>query len=79
MHFKLENGKLYTYTVYHSDRELTEEELKQLMDYTQGQWSDGIGEGFEQFPIMEDDEGEEVYISPWFPGQNIKIYQEIIK
>jgi hypothetical protein len=75
MEFKYENGKLMTYTVYNSDRLLTDEELNELMDYTQGQWSDGIGEGFEQFPVYLD-ENEEVYISPWFYGQDIKIIQE---
>src|SRR5687767_15190746 len=66
MSFKLEGNKLYTITDYDSKRELTEEELLSLAKYTQGQWSDGIGEGFEQNPciIIED---EEVYISPWQP------------
>lgn len=48
MHFKYEDDKLMTYTVYTSTRELTKKEEQQLIDYTQGQWSDGIGEGFEQ-------------------------------
>ena len=46
---KKEN-KLYTITEYQSTRELTEEELEILKEYTTGQWSDGIGEGFEQQP-----------------------------
>lgn len=48
--------------------------LEELKDYTQGQWSDGIGEGFEQFSYKEID-GEEIYISPWYHGQ--KIFAEI--
>lgn len=75
MKFKYENGKLMTHTIYNSDRLLTEEELEVLKDYTQGQWSDGIGEGFEQFPVYVNDE-DEVYISPWFFGQEINITQE---
>jgi hypothetical protein len=76
MRFKFEDGKLWTYTVYDSDRLLTEEELEELMDYTQGQWSDGIGEGFEQNPCFFDEDDEEVYVSPWFHGQEITINQE---
>ena len=56
MHFSYENGKLWTITTYESPVELTEEEIKILADYTQGQWSDGIGEGFEQYPCMHDND-----------------------
>lgn len=69
MDFRYENGELYTYTVYSTKEELTEEELESLIDYTQGQWSDGIGEGFEQFPCMYTDDDKEVSVSPWFHGQ----------
>lgn len=79
MDFRYENGKLYTYTEYNSSRELTTEELKKLEDYTTGQWSDGIGEGFEQFPCHEDSNGREVYISPWFYGQEVTTIQELQK
>lgn len=48
MHFSIEDGVLMTVTEYTSDRELTDKELDSLLDYTKGQWSDGIGEGFEQ-------------------------------
>lgn len=68
MDFRFEGGKLMTYTEYESTRKLTEDEESKLISYTQGQWSDGIGEGFEQTPCKEID-GEEVYISPWFFGQ----------
>ena len=53
MRFEFENGKLFTITEYDSTRELTDEELSQLRDYTVGQWSDGIGEGFEQGPCYQ--------------------------
>lgn len=46
--FVFEDGKLYAVTTYDSTRELTDSELSELEDYTTGQWSDGIGEGFEQ-------------------------------
>ena len=76
MNFKFEKGKLFTYTKYTSDRELTQDELDDLLDYTTGQWSDGIGEGFEQTPCMYVDNDEEAYISPWFWGQVAEIFQE---
>lgn len=86
LHFSFENDKLYSVTTYDSTRELTPEELSILQDYTEGQWSDGIGEGFEQFPCKhvdeyEDEDGDEtdeVYISPWFYGQVTTITQEAV-
>ena len=84
MSFSYENGKLFTLTVYNCNCKLTEEELLILEEYTQGQWSDGIGEGFEQRPAAYVDDylnsdGEittEVYISPWFFGQKINTIQK---
>jgi len=35
-------------TVYFSDVKLSEKQMKMLVDYTRGQWSDGWGEWFEQ-------------------------------
>lgn len=77
MKFVFENEKLWTVTEYTSKEKLTEDELNILAEYTQGQWSDGIGEGFEQFPcrIIE---GEEIYISPWHSGQKLVTSQEKI-
>jgi hypothetical protein len=77
LRFEVEGKKLYSITEYNSTRELTQDELNQLGDYTQGQWSDGIGEGFEQYPCMEID-GKEVFISPWFGEQKLEITQELI-
>jgi hypothetical protein len=71
MEFKVEDGVLYTITKYNVTEELTDDEIEQLKDETQGQWSDGIGEGFEQYPCSEI-EGEEVFISPWYYGQTIE-------
>ncbi len=78
MHFTVEDGKLMTITEYTSKRRLSGIELENLKEYTQGQWSDGIGEGFEQNECMIDDDGEEVFISPWFSGQVIQVTQEEI-
>lgn len=84
MSFKHENNKLITYTKYISKKEFTQEELIDLAEETQGQWSDGIGEGFEQEPCYYTEEpwGEnnstDVYISPWYHGQELEIKQEQI-
>ena len=75
MNFSFENGKLWTVTEYFSDRELSKDELEKLSSYTQGQWSDGIGEGFEQEPCFYDKDGEEVYVSPWKIGQVLETTQ----
>lgn len=74
MSFELVDDKLYTITEYTSTHELTKKQLDLLADYTQGQWSDGIGEGFEQQPCYEEDD-KEVYISPWYYGQEVTINQ----
>ena len=37
-----------------------------------------IGEGFEQEPILFDDD-DEIYISPWFPGQETIVTQQKIE
>lgn len=68
-------GTLYTITDYKVSKPLTREELIKLGDYTQGQWSDGIGEGFEQNPCTYTDNDEEVYVSPWYRGQKLEIRQ----
>ena len=65
--YNKELEKLFVETSYDCPRELTKEEQKILVEYTQGQWSDGIGEGFEQREI------DGVYISPWFSGQTAKV------
>tara|TARA_R110000772_G_scaffold45089_3_gene103446 strand:+ start:166 stop:534 length:369 start_codon:yes stop_codon:yes gene_type:complete len=78
MDFRYEDGKLLTYTVYDSDRKLTEKEEQILIDYTQGQWSDGIGEGFEQIPCAYDDDGRAIYVSAWRRGQEAVIKYENI-
>lgn len=74
MDFRFENGCLHTYTEYDTSKHLTQKELEILGDYTQGQWSDGIGEGFEQFPCIFKN-GNGYYISAWYPNQKIEIIQ----
>lgn len=77
MSFKLIDGEIWTVTEYLSPYELDDDELQILKDYTQGQWSDGVGEGFEQHPIMEY-EGEDVYLSPWHREQELEVEQKEI-
>jgi hypothetical protein len=71
MRFQWEDGQLNVYTEYDVVSELTHGEIELLKEETQGQWSDGIGEGFEQYPCAYIDE-QEVYLSPWFMGQIIE-------
>lgn len=77
MSFEVVDGVLHTVTTYQYDVELTPTEIDDLKDYTQGQWSDGIGEGFEQNSYFETDDGEELFLSPWYSGQIItyEIYE----
>lgn len=74
MDFVVQNGKIHTRTTYtvKDDSEITPEDKEFLIDYTQGQWSDGIGESFEQYPCMEED-GEEIFISPWYYKQKAQL------
>ena len=76
--FDHKQDKLYTITEFQSDEKLDKNELELLGDFCQGQWSDGIGECFEQEPCFYDNDGKEVYIYPWFYKQEIEVYQEEI-
>lgn len=73
-HFELIDNKLWTICEYKSKVKLTDNELESLAKETQGQWSDGIGESFEQHPCAKINKNE-VYISPWFYGQELIIEQ----
>ena len=75
MQFAVENCIVYTTTSYTTTEELSEQEVEELSKYTQGQWSDGIGEGFEQNPCTQIN-GEDIFISPWFYGQKLEITQK---
>ena len=46
--------KPYVYTTYKAERTLTDLEEKELMDYTRGQLTDGVGEGYGQIPAFTD-------------------------
>ena len=75
MDFRFEKGNLYVYVEYTSRELLNDDEIEILKNYTQGQMSDGIGEGFEQYPVKEVD-GEEIFLSPWFNGQKLTVTQK---
>jgi len=74
MRFEFSNDQLDVVVQYTSNQYLTSDELEILKIYTQGQLSDGIGEGFEQFPCTFIDD-EEVFISPWYGGQILTAIQ----
>jgi len=66
-----EKKELIATTAYDVTRKLTPEEEAELIDYTQCQWADGIGENFEQQPVIRD--GEEYYVSPWHDEQVVTL------
>ena len=70
--FNEADQKLYTVVKYISGKMMSEKEMNDLAEYTQSQWSDGIGEGYEQMPITEFD-GEECFLSPWHKDQEMFI------
>ncbi len=72
--YDVNDGKLYVVVNYKSKEKLDDNETKALIEYTQGQMSDGIGENFEQEPVMYEDD-EEIFISPWFRGQKLEVTQ----
>jgi hypothetical protein len=76
--FNENDKRLYVIVEYDSQEELTENELDILIDYTQGELSDGIGEVFEQTPCADDDNDNEIYVSPWYYGQELTATQENI-
>ena len=71
--FSTKDGKLFVTVEYGTARRLTTEEQELLKEYTIGQWSDGIGEGFEQFPSAKDDQGNDVFTSMWHRRQVVTI------
>ena len=84
--YNREENKLYTVTTYHSTQKLNENQLEKLKAYTVGQWSDGIGEGFEQNEVMyakepylsneyDDCDDLGVFISPWHRDQIVTVNQ----
>ena len=56
------DGKLFTEITYETYKKLSQANLRKLQEYTYGQMSDGIGEGFEQFPCNSD---QDLYFSMW--------------
>lgn len=74
---KAEN-RLYVEVKYKSNLELNPDELESLKKYTQGQLSDGIGENFEQEPATYSEDGDPIYISPWFRDQKLETSQILI-
>jgi len=69
--YRADTGYLYSETTYTVTEKLSDIELAALIDYTQGQWSDGIGESFEQIPHSTPG-GNEAYISAWHRKQVVR-------
>jgi hypothetical protein len=65
--------KLYTVNRVVLGRPINDEELEALGDKIVGQWSDGIGKGFKQEPVMKDEDGNDVYISPFHSEQEVHV------
>jgi len=57
--------KLYSIVTYKYLKDLKYLEVEDLVEYTIGQLYDGIGEGFEQFPINVGK--EPLFVSPGYP------------
>ena len=74
MKFSYRDGKLYVIVKYRSNKKLDNHEIEVLKDYTQGQMSDGIGEGFEQNPCIYVNDAE-CFVSPWYHGQVLEVEQ----
>lgn len=70
MRLKVIDNVLYTVVDYVVEDDFSDEQIPNLIDYTSGQLSDGIGEGFEQMPCTYIT-GEEAYASPWFMEQEL--------
>lgn len=82
--FRFIDKELWTITEYYAEKKLTQKQLAALEQYTVGQWSDGIGESYEQHPCYydnfgwsnEDDEEQyAVYVSMWHCNQKVFVEQ----
>lgn len=77
MQFEKKGGSLFSVVEYEVSEKLSDKEMQELADYTQGQWADGIGECFEQNPCGNVD-GKDLYISPWTSSQVVSVSQSEI-
>ena len=70
------SGRFWTLVMYVFDKEkeaeVSDEVAVALRNWVQGQWSDGIGEGFEQRSFLTS-YGDEFSYSMWHPGQEVAI------
>jgi len=63
--------QLETVTTYDLTGSPSDDMIKEVMDWTQGQWSDGIGENYEQ-QVAKVIGGVSFYINPWHARQEPK-------
>lgn len=66
-YFEHKGDNLHVVTRYRVLQPLTDTLLKLLVEYTVGQWSDGIGEGFSD--KVQYRSGDSYYVNAWWPGQ----------
>lgn len=66
-YFEHDGDSLHVVTRYRLLQPLTDVLLKLLVEYTVGQWSDGIGEGFGD--EVQYRGGDTYYVNAWWPGQ----------
>ena len=71
------NGRLWGVAECLVLGELTQDELKILMDDVSGQASDGLGEGFEQHPIRVDDQELYAHLWQWDKSWSIQTEEEL--
>lgn len=73
--FEYDGTTLFIVVDYFSNKIPTPKQANDIANYTQGQWGDGIGEGYEQQPVIlqNDQEDMEFYISMWHQGQKPKV------
>lgn len=69
-YFTERDGQLTVVVEYELSGYVSFKELERLQSYTQGQWSDGIGEVYEQRPQFVNHR-DEVYVSMWYYDQDI--------
>ena len=66
------NGDIYGRVDFELKEPFTDEETRLVKEAVSGQNSDGMGEGFEQYPITLD--GEDYYVSFWNSGDDYFVY-----
>lgn len=70
--FRVKGKAVYLDQVYYTDKKPTDEDIKNIWNYTAGQNSDGWGEGFEQRPFPGCKSGQ-LYVNPYWGKESQKV------